>query len=139
MFGTPPIHNIYIPISVRKNKENLKENMMNDEQIARVAHQVNRAYCESLGDMSQPIWEDAPEWQKLSAINGVKFHRANPFAGPDCSHNAWLKEKEVSGWKYGPIKDAEKKEHPCFVPYDELPPEQRAKDYIFRSVVHALI
>lgn len=47
---------------------------MNTEQIARIAHETNRAYCESIGDNSQPPWQDAPDWQKLSAINGVKFH-----------------------------------------------------------------
>ena len=111
---------------------------MNNEQIAKVAHEVNRAYCEALGDMSQPAWEDAPDWQRRSAMNGVEFHRNNPDAGPDHSHNEWMKEKEADGWKYGAVKDPDKKEHPCFVPYDELPPEQKAKDYLFREVVHQL-
>lgn len=106
--------------------------------IARVAHEVNRAYCEALGDTSQPAWVDAPAWQVKSAVDGVIFHVENPTAGPDHSHNAWLREKEATGWKYGPVKDAEKKEHPCFVPYDALPVEQKAKDYLFRGVVHAL-
>lgn len=35
------------------------------EQIARMAHEANRAYCQALGDDSQPAWEDAPEWQAL--------------------------------------------------------------------------
>lgn len=109
-----------------------------EQFIARVAHEVNRAYCAALGDMSQPAWPDAPQWQKDSAINGVRFHLANPEAGPDHSHNSWLAEKEAGGWKYGPVKDPEKKEHPCFVPYDQLPVEQKAKDYLFRGVVHAL-
>ena len=77
--------------------------------------------------------------KKNSAINGVEFHRANPDAGPDHSHNEWLKEKEADGWKFGPEKNPEKKEHPCFVPYEELPVEQQAKDYLFRAVVHALV
>ncbi|HEY8213281.1 MAG TPA: hypothetical protein VIG36_04015, partial [Methylocystis sp.] len=72
---------------------------MNIEEIARVAHEINRAYCAALGDLSQPAWEDAPDWQKSSAINGVAFHRANPDAGPDHSHNEWLKEKATTGWK----------------------------------------
>jgi hypothetical protein len=50
---------------------------MKNEQIARVCHEVNRAYCESLGDMSQPSWEDAPQWQKDSAMLGVKLHTEN--------------------------------------------------------------
>lgn len=111
---------------------------MKPEQIARVAHEVNRAYCQALGDESQPSWEDAPQWQKDSAINGVKFHLANPDAGPEHSHVEWLKEKTAAGWKFGPVKNPDKKEHPCFVPYEQLPVEQKAKDYLFRGVVHAL-
>ena len=106
--------------------------------IARVAHEINRAYCASLGDTSQPAWEDAPEWQKASALVGVSMHLANPDATPEQSHESWLAQKVAEGWKYGPVKDAEKKEHPCFRPYAELPAEQKAKDYLFRGVVHAL-
>ena len=104
---------------------------------AKLCHDVNKAYCEALGDTSQPTWENAPQWQKDSAMVGVKLHTENPQAGPDDSHNSWLKQKQDEGWKYGPIKDQEKKEHPCFVPYDELPVDQKAKDYIFRSIVHS--
>lgn len=111
---------------------------MHYSEIARVCHEVNRAYCEALGDTSQKRWEEAPEWQRQSAMNGVQFHLNNPTAGPDHSHISWLKEKEDTGWKYGPVKDEAKKEHPCFVPYEQLPVEQKAKDYIFRSIVHAL-
>lgn len=106
--------------------------------IAEVCHQVNKAYCEALGDFSQPSWGDAPEWQKTSAINGVKFHLENPDAGPDHSHNEWLKEKQATGWKWGPVKNPETKEHPCFVPYKNLPVEQKAKDYIFMAIVNEL-
>jgi hypothetical protein len=109
------------------------------EQIASVAHEVNRAYCEAIGDLSQPKWVDAPDWQKQSAVNGVKMHIDNPEAGASASHEAWLKEKEATGWKYGPVKDPEKKEHPCFVPYDQLPKEQQVKDYLFRGVVHGIV
>ncbi len=108
------------------------------EQIAKVAHEVNRAYCQGLGDDSQSPWEDAPEWQRTSAINRVNFHLANPNASPDHSHNEWLKGKQETGWKWGPFKNPETKEHPCFRPYEELPVEQKAKDYLFRGVVHIL-
>ena len=47
---------------------------MKAEDIAKVAHEVNRAYCEALGDTSQLSWEDAPEWQKASARAGVDLH-----------------------------------------------------------------
>lgn len=111
---------------------------MDRNEIARVAHEINRAYCASLGDTSQPSWEDAPEWQKASALAGVEMHLANPDATPENSHESWLAQKTAEGWKYGPVKDAQKKEHPCFMPYAELPPEQKAKDFLFRAVVHEL-
>lgn len=111
---------------------------MTVKKIARVCHEVNRAFCQSIGDNSQPTWEDAPDWQKESAINGVKFHLANPTAGPDASHVNWLKEKVLSGWVYGEVKDPIAKTHPCIVPYEQLPVEQQSKDYIFRAIIHAL-
>lgn len=111
---------------------------MNIENLAQVAHEINKAYCESIGDFSQTSWEDAPEWQKESAVKGVGFHLDNPDASPSASHDSWMKQKEEDGWKYGPVKDAEKKEHPCYVPYDQLPLEQRSKDYLFKQAVHSL-
>lgn len=111
---------------------------MTTEQIAQVAHEINRAYCLAIGDNSQPSWEDAPQWQKDSAINGVNFHITNPDATPENSHESWLKQKQEEGWKYGPVKNPETKEHPCFVPYAELPEAQKAKDYLFRQTIHSL-
>ena len=114
---------------------------MNIEKIAELTHELNRIYCASIGDLSQPAWASAPDWQKQSAINGVKFHENALASGrepsPSESHDAWLKQKREEGWKYGPVKDAAKKEHPCFMPYDGLPVEQRMKDFLFSGVVRA--
>lgn len=108
------------------------------EQCARAAHEVNRAYCQALGDMSQPEWAAAPEWQKKSAINGAIAALKNPGQTPKQSHESWLAEKEADGWKWGASKDPEHKQHPCMVPYEKLSPEQRAKDSIFVSVVRSV-
>ena len=112
---------------------------MQSNKIAAVAHEVNKAYCEALGDYSQSAWEDAPQWQRDSAIEGVKFHVEHKDAGPAASHNSWMGHKEADGWVYGDVKDMEAKTHPCMVPFDKLPVEQQAKDYIFRAVVRALM
>ena len=112
--------------------------MLTPEQIAKVCHEANRAYCAVLGDLSQPSWEQAPDWQKESAINGVIFHRNNPHASPSASHENWLEEKRIQGWTYGPVKNPEKKEHPCFIPFTGLPLEQQAKDKLFKGIVDAL-
>jgi hypothetical protein len=109
------------------------------ERIAKACHEANRLYCLGLGDTSQPKWEDAPQWQRDSAINGVKFHLINPDAGDDASHNAWMAEKVAAGWVHGDIKDpdANPPTHPCIVPFHELPAKQQHKDTLFRTIVHA--
>lgn len=109
------------------------------EKIARVCHQVNKAYCESIGDFSQVDWEDAPKWQRDSAIAGVVFQMKNPDAPASASHDSWLEQKRKDGWKYGKVKNIDKKEHPCFVPYNELPQIQKVKDYLFKGVVKAIL
>ena len=112
---------------------------MKIEDIAKVSHEVNAAFCLAFGDYSQAPWEYAAKWQKESSINGVKFHIDNPKALPSHSHDSWLKEKEKNGWTYGEIKNYDKKTHPCMVPFEDLTDQQKAKDYIFRQIVHSLI
>jgi hypothetical protein len=108
------------------------------ETIACATHMANRAYCIALGDNSQPLWEDAPDWQQSSAKNGVRAILKNPDTTPEQSHEGWLKQKTEEGWKYGAVKDPEKKEHPCFLPYAELPEAQRVKDAIFGATVRSM-
>lgn len=111
---------------------------MDKDRIARVCHEVNRAYCQALGDNSQPSWDEAPEWQRSSARLGVAMHLSNPDAGPESSHESWMAQKVADGWVHGDVKDSAAKTHPCIVRFDELSVEQQAKDFIFRGVVHAL-
>lgn len=108
-------------------------------RIAKVCHEVNRIWCMMNGDFSQPSWTDAPQWQVDSAILGVEFHMANPDAGDAASHNSWLAQKINDGWSYGPEKNPDTKQHPCMVPFAELPEFQQKKDALFRSVIHALL
>lgn len=108
------------------------------EAIARVCHEANRAYCATIGDDSQVPWEDVHGWQRDSAIKGVRFAIENPTAPASAQHDAWLADKRAAGWTYGPTKNPERREHPCMVPYDQLPEEQRRKDALFKAIVNAL-
>lgn len=108
------------------------------QDIAQICHEVNGAYCASQGDHSQPLWDLAPDWQRQSAIAGVRYAIEHPDATPADSHNSWLAEKTRDGWTYGPVKDPVAKTHPCYVPYDQLPASQKAKDYIFLAIVREL-
>lgn len=108
-------------------------------RIACVCHEANRVYCASVGDGSQPGWNHAPEWQKQSAVAGVRFVYANPDSTPADNHASWLAQKEAEGWRYGEVKNAEAKTHPCFLPYDQLPPEQQFKDQLFRTIAKTML
>lgn len=113
-----------------------KEEMTLVEACASAAHETNRAYCVAIGDRSQPAWEDAPEWQRISCREGVAAALAG--ATPEESHENWMRLKLKEGWQYGPVKDPDRKQHPCMVPYGELPPEQRRKDTLYLTVVRAV-
>lgn len=42
-------------------------------------------------------------------------------------HEVWAQTRIEQGWTYGPQRNDAEKKHPCLVPYDELPEEE--KDY----------
>lgn len=105
------------------------------KDVARICHEVNRAYCLALGDVSQEPWEEAPEWQRHSAVDGVALHLKQPWITPEQSHDNWMRLKVSQGWTYGPLKDEVLKQHPCMVSYDQLPDNQKVKDYLFAAVV----
>lgn len=111
---------------------------MKVEFIAECCHEINRTYCKSIGDMSQLPWNEAPQWQRESAISGVEFAIDNPDSDPVDIHNQWVKHKLKDGWQYGPIKDPEKKEHPCVCIYEVLPKEQKMKDEFFQTIIKLL-
>ncbi|RBO54779.1 hypothetical protein DSD19_04590 [Rhodovulum sp. BSW8] len=110
--------------------------VVTDTLVARIAHEVNRAYCQHIGE-SQPSWANAPEWMVESALAGVRAH-LDTARSPEESHALWMDHKLREGWKWGPVKDPAAKEHPCLVPYDHLPPEQRVKDLLFAAVCRAI-
>jgi hypothetical protein len=117
----------------------MKPNRTQIRRAAEAAHEVNRAICLAVDDASQVAWKDAPEWQKKSAIAGVRAIATNPKTTPRQSHEGWLELKRSEGWVYGEVKDAEKKTHPCMVDYDQLPAGQRVKDSLFGIVVRAVL
>ena len=111
---------------------------MKIELIAKICHQANKAYSESFEDFSHMEWEETPHNIKQSAMDGVKFFIDNPTATPEMSHENWTKFKVADGWVYGEEKNLNTKTHPCLVPYQDLPKEQRVKDSLFIGIIKAL-
>lgn len=108
-----------------------------NEEIARVAHEANRALQIIGYDIAlSPPWDAAPEWQKAPAVEGVG--RALDGETPESLHDSWCQHKRADGWVYGPVKSLEALTHPCLVPYEDLPPEQKVKDAVFAAIVRAM-
>ena len=43
-------------------------------------------------------------------------------------HEVWAASRIAQGWSYGPVRDDEKKQTPCLVPYADLPEEEKQYD-----------
>lgn len=52
------------------------------------------------------------------------------------SHDTWALQRLKDGWRYGPKRDDTKKEHPCLIPYEELPESE--KEYDRKSAMETL-
>ena len=44
------------------------------------------------------------------------------------SHDVWARQRIKDGWRLGAKRDDAKKEHPCLVPYEELPESEKQYD-----------
>ena len=43
-------------------------------------------------------------------------------------HEVWAETRIQQGWKYGKQRNDELKTHPCLIPYEELPEEEKEYD-----------
>jgi RyR domain len=108
-----------------------------DEEIARVIHKANSELQDIQGDPVPSLpWDSEDEEIRAGVIANVAYARDGATSA--ALHDAWLRDKAARGWRYGQEKDAQARTHPCMVPYDQLPAEQRDKDRLFIAIVRAL-
>lgn len=56
------------------------------------------------------------------------------------NHDVWAKQRIADGWQHGPARNDERKEHPCLVPYEELPESEKEFDrQTAREVLKAVL
>lgn len=68
---------------------------------------------EPIDTTSTELSEDIMELSELLAKN---------------THDLWAKGRISEGWKYGPERNDTRKEHPCLIPYNELPENEKKYD-----------
>ena len=46
------------------------------------------------------------------------------------AHEVWAQTRLAEGWRWGPERNDDRKEHPCLVPYEELPEVEKDFDRV---------
>lgn len=103
--------------------------------IVQVAYEINKAFCESLGDFSNKPWLEVSEEVLKSNSMLVAVVLKHPEITPEDIHNVWSLSRLTSGWTLGEEKDTIKKTHPSLKDFKDLSETERAKDFIFKQVV----
>lgn len=67
------------------------------ENLARIAHEANRAFSIGNGDTLHRGWHECPVWQRSAMRAAVNLHMDKP--GED--HSAWMTEAFDESWANG--------------------------------------
>lgn len=118
-----------------KFKEQLKTSNELQSRLVLAIHEANKEIQQQTGEYTPQLSEHLTK----SILDGVYYVLDNPNCTPEQQHNNWVHFKRADGWKYGQTKDFERKEHPCLVPYSELPEIQQRRDSVFRQTLDNFI
>lgn len=94
----------------------------------------------------QAIAADAPVVPEIWAARDYPFRdqfvayvgglcESKTLPTPEAAHDSWWRAYEAMGWKYGPVRDTEKKTHPDMVPFADLEQREQDKDAVFLALV----
>lgn len=108
------------------------------KHLAKIYHENIRMLQEINSEKVSPPWEDTPDWMIEGTFDSINFHLANPAASASASHENWMGEKIRTGWRFGPVKDPDKKTHPLLIPFSELPAEQQMKDILGKALIDTM-
>lgn len=75
--------------------------------------------------MSRPTYQPRPidtSGVSLDALQNLVERLA------ENTHEVWASQRIRDGWRWGPKRDDAHKEHPCLIPYGELPDSEKEYD-----------
>ena len=78
--------------------------------------------------MKENKLDDIPEPMDLSLVDLPESLIQLSERIAENVHEVWAKARIDEGWTYGEKRDDIHKKHPCLVPYDELPEEEKEYD-----------
>jgi hypothetical protein len=106
------------------------------ERVAQVVHEANRTWDAVRGVVPGAPWDQAQDWKRSTAVEGVKLALAG--AEPPELHEAWRAAKLAQGWTPGAVKDPQAKTDPMLVPYQDLSDEQMRTPDLVAAITRAL-
>lgn len=105
--------------------------------ISHTAYEALRAY-KSNYDEPEVSWAEASDDTKAYIATRVERVLTDPRAGDATFHNEWVARMKREGWDHGKFFDAARKADPLMVQFHLLPPEQQARERLFRAIVISL-
>lgn len=111
---------------------------MKSVHIATVAVMVIAAFKASIGEDAVEDFAVLPEPQKKSLLDGIEMLVADPDAGPEARHSAWVDGMLTDGWALGDEINEQNKTHPMLMSFDELPESEQIKEKLLHAVVRSM-
>ena len=90
------------------------------ERLTETADATTPANATTNGYVPQPI--DTSDIQLPEELEALVEEMAKNV------HEVWAETRIKQGWTYGPERDDKLKKHPCLIPYEELPEEEKEYD-----------
>jgi hypothetical protein len=94
-------------------REDLKEsNRQQADQIPEKLQAIGYDIRPAAGDKTEKPWLTKEKLELLARME----------------HDRWMAHKIAQGWTYGPVKDDNRRLHPCLLSWEELAEEEKEKD-----------
>lgn len=108
---------------------------MNLLQLAKLCHSAINDFKFLIMKEYPIFWDDAEQWMVDDTIGSIEMIVSSDNPTYDMLHNHWMDMKVSAGWSFGEVTDRPNKIHNCIIPFDELSPEEQAKDKLFVELV----
>ena len=142
-FGT--LAEMYVPDVVMNGRLNQMAMLMHEiyrnvsttpvaewEQLSEFTKQSNIAAAEHLLQKIRILMEDGQYSEVSADICREAYSRYCRKKDVECfrkiEHDRWMRFYLINNWKYGPIRNDEKRLHPFLVPYEMLQEKEQEKD-----------